>query len=201
MQDLKKVFRLKIDAQKALSRFVSYHDMRSDSLGHGRQDYSREVKSLTAALEGNNQSIKTVKDKMNFYLGMCYRWGVPGVAKDYPLAIKYLIKASQGSNAEFRDKAHCRLGEDYYLGLPGIEKDLEKSINHLKKVNVEYAGRAAADFYLGKCYFFGGQGIKKETARAVYHFKKVIKTGGYFRHKDKANAYMSQAYYFGSYNI
>ncbi|MBX2907057.1 MAG: SEL1-like repeat protein [Taibaiella sp.] len=111
----------------------------------------KELASVRAkAAKGNVESLSL--------LGQYYYYGL-GVARSYPVALKWLNKAAAKSDVA----SMLLLGEMYEQGM-GVAKDLKKSLDWTKKAALK--GSSDAAYELAEMYE-EGNGVPKDMAESV----------------------------------
>ena len=98
-----------------------------------------------------------------YYLGMIYRTGSHGVAKDVPVSVTWLTKSAEQGHS----KAQYYLGRTYFDfdgNTSGVAKDTRNAVSWWRKAAAQ--GDADAQEALGFCYAQGGGGLVKNEIEA-----------------------------------
>ena len=128
--------------------------------------FSNAARSLELARESSGKGSRYGQCA----LGLFYRWGGGGVARDYAQAVAlYRLAAAQNL-----DWAQCSLGNMYYRGL-GVAQDYAEALR-LFQLAAAQGHPPQALFYVAECHE-EGRGVRKNKAEAIRWYRRAQAAG------------------------
>ena len=125
-----------------------------------------EERSLELARESSGKGSRYGQ----FTLGLFFRWGEGGVAREYAQAVA-LYRLAAARNL---DEAQCSLGNMYYRGL-GVTQDYAEALR-LFQLAAAQGHPPQALFYVAECHE-EGRGVRKNKAEAIRWYRRAQAAG------------------------
>jgi TPR repeat protein len=125
-----------------------------------------EARSLELARESSGKDSRYGQ----FMLGLFYKYGAGGVAKDDAQAVTFLRMAA----AQGLDEAQCSLGYMYYDGYD-VARDLAEALRLFQLAAAQ--GHPSALYKVAECHELGRGGVPENKVEAIRWYRRAKAAG------------------------
>ncbi len=120
--------------------------------------------------------------KGNYYLGVCYEYGI-GVKEDEKTALEYYFTAANAGHPE----AQCEVATAYLVGKNGVDVDYSEAYKYVTAAIEQEEPRAYR--IMGDIYYYG-MGIEEDDYKAAEWYTKAADAGNTFASTQLAQMYL-----------